>query len=170
MQDTLTQQGTVLFIPHGGGPMPLLGDKSLIKKPTAILTPKPTLTLTWAKHWMCYSRKIFWLWVQGLLFITWKNLGGTKDAMLKMKPLKHGSLIRVPTKAPQWNKKRAFSHNGKTPHLRATANQEKSIYYRYTCVWVQALQLLSLFLKKKSLAKKPVPSFGLKLSNSTITG
>ena len=50
MKNTSTQQGTVLFIPHGGGPMPLLGDKSheelvaflqsskrLIKKPSAIL-------------------------------------------------------------------------------------------------------------------------------------
>ncbi len=50
MSNISTQQGAVLFIPHGGGPMPLLGDKghhdlvtflknstSLIKKPKAIL-------------------------------------------------------------------------------------------------------------------------------------
>ena len=50
MKNTSAQQGAVLFIPHGGGPMPLLGDKSheelvaflqsskrLIKKPSAIL-------------------------------------------------------------------------------------------------------------------------------------
>ncbi len=50
MIHTPTQQGAALFIPHGGGPMPLLGDKShqdliaflnniehLIKKPQAIL-------------------------------------------------------------------------------------------------------------------------------------
>jgi len=48
--NTSAQQGSVLFIPHGGGPMPLLGDeghdeliaflkdvKNLIKKPSAIL-------------------------------------------------------------------------------------------------------------------------------------
>ncbi len=28
MIHTPTQQGAALFIPHGGGPMPLLGDKS----------------------------------------------------------------------------------------------------------------------------------------------
>jgi aromatic ring-opening dioxygenase catalytic subunit (LigB family) len=56
MKNTLTQKGAVVFIPHGGGPMPLLGDKShedlvTFLKNSKRLINKPTAILMISAHW-----------------------------------------------------------------------------------------------------------------------
>ena len=56
MEKTSTQQGSVLFIPHGGGPMPLLGDKShqdlvTFLKSSQTLIKKPKAILMISAHW-----------------------------------------------------------------------------------------------------------------------